>query len=96
MQEFDVDIIETKVADINELEGVLFQDIKELLNNKETLENLLFTTRVMFLNQDELVEFINKLIEYGYEDMALDYVESLHDKIGPLDFSDLRNENKIK
>ena len=91
-----MDIIETKVADINELEGVLFQDIKELLNNKETLENLLFTTRVMFLNQDELVEFINKLIEYGYEDMALDYVESLHDKIGPLDFSDLRNENKIK
>jgi hypothetical protein len=96
MQESKLNIIETKVENVNELEGVLFEDVKHLLDKKETLENILFTTKVMFLNQDELVEFINKLIEYGYEDMALDYVENLYDAVGPLDFSKLKNENSIK
>jgi UDP-glucose 6-dehydrogenase len=96
MQESNLDIIETKVENINELEGVLFEDVKHLLDKKETLENILFTTRVMFVNQDELVEFINKLMEYGYEDMALDYVESLYDTLGPLDFSEFKNENNFK
>jgi hypothetical protein len=96
MQESSLNIIETKVENIHELEGVLFEDIKHLLNRKEDLENILFTTRVMFINQEELVEFINKLMEYGYEDMALDYVESLYNTLGPLDFSELKNENNFK
>ena len=91
-----MDIIETKIENINEFEGVLFEDVKHLLDKKETLENILFTTRVMFVNQEELVEFINKLMEYGYEDMALDYVENLYDTLGPLDFSEFKNENSIK
>jgi len=91
-----LDIIETKIENINEFEGVLFEDVKHLLDKKETLENILFTTRVMFVNQEELVEFINKLMEYGYEDMALDYVENLYDTLGPLDFSEFKNENSIK
>jgi hypothetical protein len=96
MQEYKLNIIETNAENINEFEGVLFEDIKHLLDRKETLENLLFTTRVMFVNQEELVSFINKLMEYGYEDIALDYVESLYDTLGPLDFSELKNENRIK
>jgi ABC-type ATPase involved in cell division len=96
MQESNLDIIETKIENINEFEGVLFEDVKHLLDKKETLENILFTTRVMFVNQEELVEFINKLMEYGYEDMALDYVENLYDTLGPLDFSEFKNENSIK
>jgi len=96
MQEYKLNIIEANAQNINEFEGVLFEDIKHLLEKKETLENFLFTTRVMFVNQEELVSFINKLMEYGYEDMALDYVESLYDTLGPLDFSELKNENRIK
>jgi len=96
MQESKLDIIELQGQNINEFEGVLFEDVKHLLDRKETLENILFTTRVMFVNQEELVSFINKLMEYGYEDMALDYVESLYDTLGPLDFSELKNENRIK
>jgi hypothetical protein len=91
-----LNLIETKVQNINELDAILFEDIKYLLNDKESIENILFTTKVMFLNQDELVSFINKLIEYGYKDMALDYIESLYDTLGPLDFSELKNENRIK
>jgi len=96
MQEYNLDLIETKIENINEFEGVLFEDIKHFLENRETLENILFTTRIMFVNQEELVSFISKLMEYGYEDMALDYVENLYEKVGALDFSELKNENRIK
>ena len=91
-----MDVFETKIQHIDEFEGILFEDIIHILDKKEILENLLFSTRVMFLNQEELVSFINKLMEYGYEDIALDYVENLYDKVGPLDFSELKNENRIK
>jgi len=96
MQESNLDIIETKLENIDEFEGILFEDVKHLLDDREKLENILFTTRIIFVNQGELVSFINKLMEYGYEDMALDYVESLYEKVGPLDFSDVKNENRIK
>ena len=91
-----MDIIETKLENIDEFEGILFEDVKHLLDDREKLENILFTTRIIFVNQEELVSFINKLMEYGYEDMALDYVENLYEKVGPLDFSDVKNENRIK
>ena len=89
-------MIET-VTNVDEIEGVLYSDIKDLLNDKITLENLLFTTKIVFLNNEELVEFMNKLMQYGYEDMALDYVENVYDKI-VIDFSNLKtlNENKTK
>jgi len=84
-----------EVTDINELDGILYQDIKDILD-KVTLENILFTTKVMFLDNEELIEFMNKLNEYGYEDVALDYVESIYDKL-VLDFSKINfNENKVK
>jgi len=96
MQEYKLDLVEAKIENINEFEGVLFEDVKHLLDDREKLENILFTTKIMFVNQEELVSFINKLMEYGYEDMALDYVENLYEKVGPLDFSDVKNENIIK
>jgi hypothetical protein len=96
MQGFKLNLIETKVQNINELDGILFKDVKHLLDKRETFENILFTTKIMFLNQDELILFMNKLIEYGYKDMALDYVERLYSTLGPLDFSELKNENRIK
>jgi len=96
MQEYNLDVIDSKIENINEFEGVLFEDVKHLLDKRETLENILFTTKILFVNQEELVSFINKLMEYGYKDMALDYVENLYETVGTLDFSDLKNENRIK
>ena len=86
-----------QTQDINEIDGVLYEDIKDIIINKEQLENILFTTKIMFLNNEGLVEFINKLMEYGYEDMALDYVENIYDKV-VLDFSKFKSvyENRNK
>jgi len=80
---------------VDELDGILYQDIKDILKDKTQLENVLFTTKIMFVDNSELIEFMNKLMEFGYEDMALDYVENIYDKL-IVDFSKFRYENKAK
>ncbi len=80
---------------VNELDGILYQDIKDILKDKIQLENVLFTTKIIFVDNSELVEFMNKLMVFGYEDMALDYAENIYGKL-VVDFSKLRYENKIK
>ena len=90
--------IETfQAQNIDEIDGVLYEDIKDILVSKEQLENILFTTKVVFIGNDGLMEFINKLMEYGYEDMALDYVENMYDKV-VFDFSKFKSiyENRDK
>jgi len=86
-----------QMQSIDEIDAILYEDIKDILVSKEQLENILFTTKIMFLNNEGLVEFINKLMEYGYEDMALDYVENIYDKV-VLDFSKFKSvyENRNK
>jgi nitrate reductase assembly molybdenum cofactor insertion protein NarJ len=93
MQEFKLEVL---IEDINELNGILYEDIKDLLDSKENIENVLFTTKLIFSNNEELVEFMNKLMQFGYEDMAFDYVEHIYDK-AVFDFSKLKtyeNSNK--
>jgi nitrate reductase assembly molybdenum cofactor insertion protein NarJ len=93
MQEFKLEVL---IEDINELDGILYEDIKDLLDSKENIENVLFTTKLIFSNNEELVEFMNKLMQFGYEDMAFDYVEHIYDK-AVFDFSKLKtyeNSNK--
>ena len=88
--------MEVLIEDINELDGILYEDIKDLLDSKENIENVLFTTKLIFSNNEELVEFMNKLMQFGYEDMAFDYVEHIYDK-AVFDFSKLKtyeNSNK--
>ena len=87
---------EIVVNNIEEIDGVLYRDIKDVITSKELLENILFTTKLMFASNEELIEFINKLMEFGYEDIALDYVENIYDKAG-FDFSKVKTyENKNK
>jgi len=91
-----MDMIEAKLENIDEFDGILYKDIKNIINSKQELENILFTTQLMFEDSSEVIEFMNKLMMYGYEDMALDYVEKLHNTPVKLDFSDFRYENKDK
>ena len=93
MQGFKLEVL---IEDINELDGILYEDIKDLLDSKENIENVLFTTKLIFSSNEELVEFMNKLMQFGYEDMAFDYVEHIYDK-AVFDFSKLKtyeNSNK--
>ena len=72
----------------NELNGILFKDVKVIVKSKEDLENILLSTKVIVENKDELIEFFDMLLSYGFKENALSYFEEL---LGKID-SDLANE----
>jgi len=90
MERFQIEL-----QNIDELDGVLYKDVQEFLTSKEVFESVLFTTQLFFKSDDEFLDFINKLIEFGYEDRAFDYVENIPNKL-TFDFSKLKYENNYK
>ncbi len=61
-------------------DGILYSDFKTLLNDgaefKETFENIMFSTRVIITQKDDFVDFLDRLIEHDFEEMALTYLEN--------------------
>jgi tetratricopeptide (TPR) repeat protein len=61
-------------------DGILYSDFKKLLNEgadfKETFENIMFSTRVIITEKEDFVDFLDNLIEYGFAEMALTYLEN--------------------
>ena len=69
--------------------GVLFKDVKNLIHSKEDLENLLFSTKILFESKEEVVEFFDMLLKYGKKESALNYLEEL---ITQIDDADMINK----
>ena len=61
-------------------DGILYQDFKTILDSgasfKDTFENIMFSTRVIITQKEDFIDFLDNLIEYGYTDMALTYLEN--------------------
>jgi len=61
-------------------DGILYSDFKQLLNEgaefKETFENIMFSTRVIITQKDDFVDFLDRLIEHDFAEMALTYLEN--------------------
>jgi len=61
-------------------DGIFYQDFKNILDEgasfKETFENIMFSTRVIITQKDDFIDFLDKLIEHGFEEMALTYLET--------------------
>ena len=61
-------------------DGILYSDFQKLLDEgadfKETFENIMFSTRVMITKKEDFLDFLDKLIEHNFSDMALMYLES--------------------
>jgi tetratricopeptide (TPR) repeat protein len=60
-------------------DGILYSDFKEIIKNgssfKETFENIMFSTRVIITAKEDFIEFLDSLIEHGFNKMALAYLE---------------------
>ena len=60
--------------------GISYQDFKTIIENgesfKDTFENIMFSTRVIITQKDDFIDFLDNLIEHGYTDMALTYLEN--------------------
>ncbi len=61
-------------------DGILYQDFKSIIDSgesfKDTFENIMFSTRVIITKKDDFLDFLDNLIEHGYTDMALTYLEN--------------------
>lgn len=61
-------------------DGILYKDFKALVDNsgnfKEIFENIMFSTKVIITQKEDFIDFLENLIEYGFEEMALTYLEN--------------------
>jgi hypothetical protein len=61
-------------------DGILYGDFKNLLNDgadfKETFENIMFSTKVIITEKEDFIDFLDRLIDHGFEEMALSYLEN--------------------
>ncbi|HUH42387.1 MAG TPA: hypothetical protein VLZ29_04680 [Sulfurimonas sp.] len=75
------EVFSEPLRDRVELEdGILYQDFKKLVddggNFKEIFENIMFSTRVIITQKEDFVDFLDKLIENNFTEMALTYLEN--------------------
>ncbi|MDF1876552.1 hypothetical protein JHD47_01810 [Sulfurimonas sp. SAG-AH-194-L11] len=61
-------------------DGILYKDFQNILNEggefRETFENIMFSTRVIITQKDDFIDFLDKLIEHDFAEMALTYLEN--------------------
>lgn len=75
------EIFAEPIRDRMELEdGILYKDFKGIIDGgesfKDTFENIMFSTKVIITEKVDFIDFLDNLIEYGYTDMALNYLEN--------------------
>lgn len=63
------------------INGILYEDFKQIAKEKnsfkEAFEGLIFSTKIIFTNKQEFYEFLNALVDNDYQDMSIEYIESL-------------------
>ena len=61
-------------------DGIMYQDFKSIIENgesfKDTFENIMFSTKVIITEKEDFIDFLDNLIDHGYKDMALSYLEN--------------------
>lgn len=61
-------------------DGILYSDFQKILDEggefKETFENIMFSTRVIITEREDFIDFLDKLIENDFTEMALNYLEN--------------------
>ena len=68
-----------------EIDGIFFKDVKQIVKSKEDLENILLSTKVLFEEKDELLEFFDMLLKYGFKENAISYFEELISQIDDIE-----------
>lgn len=61
-------------------DGILYKDFKAVIDSgesfKETFENIMFSTKVIITEREDFIDFLDNLIEHGFAEMALSYLEN--------------------
>ena len=72
-------IFEEVALDLDE--GISYEDFKKLVESrgsfKVAFEDIMFSTKVYISNKNDFFDFLENLIENGFEDIALTYLEDI-------------------
>ena len=71
--------------EVEEVDGIFFKDVKNIVKTKEDLENVLLSTKVLFEEKQELIEFFDLLLKYGFKENAISYFEDLISQIDDIE-----------
>ena len=65
---------------IDEENGIEYEDFKKLIKQrgsfKKAFEDIMFSTKVLISKKEDFVDFLEKLIDNGFTEMSLNYLES--------------------
>ena len=78
-------IASPKSFNVEDIDGIFFKDIKNIVKTKEDLENILLSTKVLFEEKQELIEFFDLLLKYGFKENAISYFEDFISQIDDLE-----------
>ncbi len=69
----------TFLAKEETMDGITYADFKELVtlrgSFRRAFEDIMFSTRVVITDKEELFDFIRSLVDNGFDEMALQYIE---------------------
>jgi hypothetical protein len=87
-----VDSLDTTIESIRELldipmeeqieygDGIRYSDFLALVKSrgsfKKTFEDIMFSTKVVITDKDEFIDFVTKLANEGFDEMALGYLDA--------------------
>jgi len=61
--------------------GISYDDFKELVNQrgsfKRAFEDIMFSTRVIITDKDDLLDFLQELVNNGFSEVAMRYIEGV-------------------
>jgi hypothetical protein len=61
-------------------DGIRYSDFLRLVESrgsfKKTFEDIMFSTKVVITNKDEFIDFVTKLSQEGFDEMALSYLDA--------------------
>lgn len=77
IQELLIDPLEEQ---IEYSEGIRYSDFSKLVESRgsfrKTFEDIMFSTKVVITNKDEFIDFVSRLTEEGFDEMALSYLDA--------------------
>jgi predicted nucleotidyltransferase len=81
-------LVKEKEFNPESINGILFKDVKEIIKTKEDLENIILSTKVVFETKEEVLEFFELLLKYGFRENAINYFEEIIFNINDLELID--------
>ncbi len=72
----------------DEIDGIKFTDVKNIVKSKEDLENILLSTKIIIENKEQMLELFQMLLDYGFKESAINYFEDISSKMNDYELID--------